>query len=39
MSSFGRASAAIYRGTGQEFDVVQNDVPDPGPGQTLLRWN
>ncbi len=37
MSSFGTASAAIFRGTERGFDVIENDVPDPGPGQTLLK--
>lgn len=37
MASFGAAQAAIFRGTEQGFDIEQYEVPEPGPGQALLK--
>jgi L-iditol 2-dehydrogenase len=37
MASFGAARAAIFRGTEQGFDIKEYDVPEPGPGQMLLK--
>jgi threonine dehydrogenase-like Zn-dependent dehydrogenase len=37
MASVGTAQAAIFRGTERGFDIVEHDVPQPGPGQALLK--
>lgn len=37
MTSIGAAQAAIFRGTEQGFDIKEYDVPEPGPGQALLK--